>query len=103
MVPNSPSHSPPARTLFTVLVVSALFPYYFGGMRRYPLPATSPQDTFLYSDRSPAEAPMRKLITSTLIGVALLGTAASSFAPRAHAAPEPSIVPVSWELNFQHG
>jgi hypothetical protein len=46
---------------------------------------------------------MRSLITSTLIAVAILGAGTSSLMPRVQAAPEPSIVPVSWELNLQHG
>ena len=46
---------------------------------------------------------MRRLFTTTLIAAALIGAAFPSLSPRAFAAPEPSIVPISWELNFRHG
>jgi hypothetical protein len=46
---------------------------------------------------------MRRLISLSLLAAALVGAGALSFAPRAQAYPQPSIVPVSWELNFRHG
>ena len=46
---------------------------------------------------------MRRLITLSLLAAALVGAGSLSFTSHAFAAPEPSIVPVSWELNFRHG
>ncbi|HUO09560.1 MAG TPA: hypothetical protein VM008_14720 [Phycisphaerae bacterium] len=46
---------------------------------------------------------MRRLITTTLITAALVSAGTLSLAPSARAFPTPSIVPVSWELNFRHG
>jgi hypothetical protein len=46
---------------------------------------------------------MRRLLTSAFIAVAILGVSGTLFMPCAQAAPQPSIVPVSWELTFRHG
>ena len=46
---------------------------------------------------------MRRIITLSLLAAAVIGAGSLSLASRAFAAPEPSIVPVSWELNFRHG
>ncbi|MGN6366778.1 MAG: hypothetical protein ACTHN5_00675 [Phycisphaerae bacterium] len=46
---------------------------------------------------------MRRLFTLSLLAAALVGAGSLSFSSHAFAAPEPSIVPISWELNFRHG
>ncbi len=46
---------------------------------------------------------MRRIITLSLLAAALIGAGSLSLASRTFAAPEPSIVPISWELNFRHG
>src|SRR5277367_2608153 len=46
---------------------------------------------------------MRRLLTTAFIAVAVLGVSGTMLMPCAQAAPQPSIVPVSWELMFRHG
>ena len=49
---------------------------------------------------------MQRRFIASLAALALsasLGLTLLNYTPTAHAAPEPSVVPVSWELNLKHG